>query len=92
MSLKITRAIVNAIHSGALVSVKTQTDPLFGFEIPTACPGVSAEILFPRGTWRDPAAYDMTARRLASLFHENFKNYEANVGPEVWFAGPKTNG
>jgi phosphoenolpyruvate carboxykinase (ATP) len=92
MSLKITRAIINAIHSGALTNVKTQADPFFGFEIPTACPGVPAEMLSPRGTWKDAAAYDVTARRLSGLFRENFKKYETNVGPEVWFAGPKTDG
>jgi phosphoenolpyruvate carboxykinase (ATP) len=92
MNLKITRAIVNAIHSGALATVKAQTDPTFGFEIPTACPGISAEILAPRNTWKDPAAYDATARRLSGLFRENFKKYETDVGPEAWFAGPKSDG
>ena len=92
MNLKITRAIISAIHSGALANVNTQTDPVFGFEVPTACPGVSAEILTPRSTWKDPTAYDATARRLAGLFRENFKKYETNVGPEVGFAGPKADG
>jgi phosphoenolpyruvate carboxykinase (ATP) len=90
MKLKVTRAIVDAIHSGALAAVKTQTDSVFGVEIPTTCPDVPAEILTPRRAWKDAAAYDATARRLAGLFRENFKKYEADVGPEVLAAGPKS--
>ncbi len=89
MKLKITRAIVNAIHSGQLADVKTQTDPVFGFEVPTSCPGVPSEILTPRNTWKDSAAYDAKATHLASLFRENFKRFSGDVGPEVLAAGPK---
>jgi phosphoenolpyruvate carboxykinase (ATP) len=89
MKLKVTRAIINAIHSGSLAAVKTQTDPVFGVEIPISCPEIPAEILTPRRAWKDEAAYDATARRLAGLFRENFKKYEADVGSEVRAAGPR---
>lgn len=89
MKLKITRAIVNAIHAGALSDAKTQTDSVFGFEVPTSCPSVPSEILAPRRTWKDPAAYDAKAAQLANLFRENFKKYAADVSPEVLAAGPK---
>ena len=88
MKLKITRAIVNAIHCGALANVKTRTDPIFGFEVPTTCPDVPSEILTPRNTWKDAAAYDTKAKHLAGLFRENFKKYAADVGQEVLAAAP----
>jgi len=83
-----TRAIVDAIHSGALASIKTEKDPIFGLEVLTECPGVPSEILNPRNTWADKAAYDASAKKLAGLFRENFKTYESGVSPEVRAAGP----
>ena len=77
-----TRAIIDAIHSGALATRPTERDPVFGFDVVTACPGVPTEILIPRDTWADKAAYDEAARRLAALFSENFKTYEGGVGAE----------
>jgi phosphoenolpyruvate carboxykinase (ATP) len=90
MKLSLTRTIIDAIHSGALAAVATRTDPVFGLAIPSACPGVPSEVLWPRSTWKDPAAYDATAERLAGLFRENFKRYEAGAPAEVRAAGPKS--
>jgi phosphoenolpyruvate carboxykinase (ATP) len=78
-----TRAIVDAIHSGALTSAKTQRDPVFGFEVVTECPNVPPEILDPRNTWADKSAYDAMAKKLAGLFQANFKTYEGGVSKEV---------
>ncbi|HEY2411250.1 MAG TPA: phosphoenolpyruvate carboxykinase (ATP) [Pirellulaceae bacterium] len=89
MKLKITRAIVNAIHSGALTNSKSHPDPVFGLEIPASCPEVPAEILTPRNTWQNTAAYDAKATHLAGLFRDNFQKYAADVAPEVIAAGPK---
>jgi phosphoenolpyruvate carboxykinase (ATP) len=83
-----TRAILDAIHSGALASVKTKRDPVFGFEVATTCPGVSPEILWPRDTWADAAAYDTAAKKLATLFRDNFKQYEGGVSGDVRAASP----
>jgi phosphoenolpyruvate carboxykinase (ATP) len=88
ISLKNTRAIIDAIHSGALASANTKRDPVFGFDVVTECPGVPDQILLPRGTWSDASAYDAAAAKLASLFRENFKKYEAGVTPEIVAAGP----
>jgi phosphoenolpyruvate carboxykinase (ATP) len=90
ISLKNTRAIIDAIHSGALASAKTTRDPIFGFEIVTECPGVSSEILQPRESWTDSAAYDATARKLADLFNKNFETYAAGASTEVKAAAPQT--
>jgi phosphoenolpyruvate carboxykinase (ATP) len=88
LSLKFTRAIIDAINNGELLKVETQKDNLFGFEIPTVCPGVPAEILNPRNTWEDKAAYDNTARKLADLFKNNFKKYETASSKKISDAGP----
>ena len=88
MNIAHTRAMIDALLSGALADVPCQPDPLFGFLVPQACPGVPAAALNPRLTWRDPAAYDDQARKLAALFEENFKAYRDAAPPEVAQAGP----
>jgi phosphoenolpyruvate carboxykinase (ATP) len=88
ISLKHTRAIIDAIHDGALAKANTERDPIFGFDVPTECPGVPRDILWPRGVWADPSAYDTTATKLADLFRENFKKYESGVSAEIKAAGP----
>ena len=88
MSLKYTRAMVNAALRGDLDGVATVTDPVFGFAVPVHVPGVPDEVLQPRGTWADPAAYDEQAGRLAAMFRENFRKYEAEVSEAVRAAGP----
>jgi phosphoenolpyruvate carboxykinase (ATP) len=89
MKLKYTRAIIDAIHSGALHNVPTVEDPIFGFAVPQSCPDVPAEILTPRNTWADKAAYDEKAKKVAQLFRDNFKKYEAGASAEVKAGGPK---
>jgi len=86
--LKHTRAIIDAIHDGALAKAKTERDPIFGFDVPTECPGVPRDILWSCGVWADPSAYDTTARKLADLFRESFKKYESGVSAEIKAAGP----
>jgi phosphoenolpyruvate carboxykinase (ATP) len=89
MKLKYTRAIIDAIHSGALAAAATVEDPVFGLAIPTSCPEVPAELLQPRNTWSDKAAYDDKARKVATLFRDNFKKYESQASAEVRAGGPK---
>ena len=89
IKLRYTRAIIDAIHSGALAAVPTQEDPVFGLAVPTSCPEVPAEMLQPRNTWADKVAYDEKARKVAQLFKDNFKKYESQASAEVRGAGPK---
>src|SRR5690606_13305602 len=83
MSLDHTRAIIDAIHSGALAKAPTVEDPLFGLAVPTECPGVPSQVLVPRNTWADKTAYDNTARKLASLFKDNFAQYEGQASDAI---------
>ncbi len=89
MDLPHTRAIVDAIHSGELRDAPTETDPVFGFEVPMRAPGVPEEIMIPRNTWDDKDAYDAQRKKLAKLFVGNFEQYAAGTSEEVRAAGPK---
>ena len=88
MKLSHTRAMLRAALSGALDSGKFATDPVFGFQVPASIPDVPQEVLSPRSTWSDPAAYDVQARKLAAMFKENFEQYRAEVPSSVAAAGP----
>jgi phosphoenolpyruvate carboxykinase (ATP) len=84
-----TRAIVRAALNGDLEGIPTRRDPIFGLEVPERVPDVPNEILTPRETWSDPAAYERQARKLASMFEENFStNFGGQVSREIEAAGP----
>jgi phosphoenolpyruvate carboxykinase (ATP) len=88
MSLKYTRAIIDAVNDGTLVDAPTETDPVFGLEIPTKCPNVPDEILVPKNTWSDQGAFEKTAAKLAQLFADNFQKYTDHASEEIQAAGP----
>jgi phosphoenolpyruvate carboxykinase (ATP) len=88
ISLKYTRAIIDAIHDGSLDNVRFEEDPLFGLAVPTSCPNVPAEILWPKNTWEDQAAFDKQARKLAELFIKNFEQYKEGSSQAIIDAGP----
>ena len=89
MKLAHTRAMVTAALSGQLDGASSTKDPVFGFEVPAAVPGVPADVLQPRATWTDPAAYDAQAGKLAEMFRKNFATFEAGVEEAVRKAGPR---
>lgn len=89
MKLSYTRAMVRAALSGALDGSTFNTDPVFGLHLPTWVPDVPAEVLDPRGTWADGAAYDAQARKLAGMFRENIKKFGEAVSPAILGAGPQ---
>ncbi len=88
MKLSLTRAMLRAALSGAIEGGKFTRDPVFGFEVPASVPEVPQEVLSPRGTWADPKAYDVQARKLATMFRENFEQYRSQVPDAVAKAGP----
>jgi phosphoenolpyruvate carboxykinase (ATP) len=90
MNIADTRAIVRAVLSEDLASVPTHQDQVFGLHIPEHVPGVADDVLHPRTTWQDPDAYDRQARKLASMFAENFtRRFRGQAPPEVEAAGPQ---
>jgi phosphoenolpyruvate carboxykinase (ATP) len=88
MPIKATRALLNAALDGSLNDAEFRKDPNFGFDVPVAVAGVDSAILDPRSTWSDPAEYDRTARKLVSLFVDNFAQFEAHVDEGVRNAAP----
>jgi phosphoenolpyruvate carboxykinase (ATP) len=88
MPIKATRALLGAALNGSLNNAPMRIDPFFGFEVPTEVPGVDNKMLDPRSTWADPAAYDEAARKLATMFVENFEKFSSHVEAEVLDAAP----
>ncbi len=85
--LAYTRAFVTAILNGTLRNAKFTPDPVFGLPLPEKVEGVPSEVLNPRNTWKDGAAYDTKAKELAKKFRDNDKKFDM---PEaVRNAGPK---
>jgi len=87
MSLKHTRAMVQAALDGRLAQVEFATEEAFGLSIPLTCPDVPSELLNPRNAWADKQAYDAQARSLAAKFRENFSKFD--VPENIRAAGPK---
>jgi phosphoenolpyruvate carboxykinase (ATP) len=90
MKIAFTRAIIRAVLAGELDGVAYRRDPLFNLDVPTGCPGVPSDVLEPRSTWRDTAAYDRQAAKLARMFADNFQTFESGVPAEVRAAGPNS--
>jgi phosphoenolpyruvate carboxykinase (ATP) len=89
MKIAHTRAMIHAALEGALDDVPYERDKVFNLEFPTRCPGAPDEVLRPRGTWKDGAAYDAQAAKLAKMFADNFKSFEGEASADVRAAGPK---
>jgi phosphoenolpyruvate carboxykinase (ATP) len=87
MKIAYTRAMVRALLSGELDKVETAVDPVFGLHIPVSVPDVPADVLMPKKTWRDGAAYDEQAATLAAMFRKNFEKF-GNVDAAIRNAGP----
>jgi phosphoenolpyruvate carboxykinase (ATP) len=90
MKLRHTRAMIGAALHGSLDTVHYVGHPVFGVNMPTTCPDVPAEILDPRNTWKDKAAYDAQADALAQAFQSNFNKYRGSASTEIIAAEPKS--
>jgi phosphoenolpyruvate carboxykinase (ATP) len=89
MKLKYTRAMITAALEGKLDNVAFKTHEIFGLAMPTSCPDVPAELLDPRSTWKDGAAYDAKAQELAEKFVNNFDKFKDFANEEIMAASPK---
>lgn len=89
ISIRYTRAMLNAALNGDLLDVEYIQDPIFGFEVPRHCPEVPDSVLNPAASWPSREAYLKRYKDLASRFIDNFKKFEDHSPPEVGAAGPK---
>jgi phosphoenolpyruvate carboxykinase (ATP) len=89
ISIHHTRTLLNAALSGKLKGVNFRQDPVFGFQVPTECEGVPAQLLDPASTWPNREAYDHKYAALAARFIQNFKLMADGCPPEVLQGGPK---
>ena len=88
IKIEYSRAMVTAAITGTLDIVKFSHNDIFNLDVPTECPRVPSEVLQPRNTWVDKDAYDLSAKKLAQMFTDNFKKFE-NMSDEIRLAGPR---
>jgi phosphoenolpyruvate carboxykinase (ATP) len=89
ISIKYTRALLNAALHGGLDAVTFELDPHFGLSVPQACEGVPSDVLNPRDTWPDKSNYEKTAANLVGRFAQNFVQFEQYVEDDVRAAAPR---
>jgi phosphoenolpyruvate carboxykinase (ATP) len=89
MSLPYTRAMITAALEGKLDKVEYVKDPVFGVSVPTETPGIPADILIPKNTWKDKSKFDETAKKLAKMFNDNFKKFKEFANTEILSGAPK---
>ena len=88
MSLKDTRAVINAALRGDLDNVEYKKDAFFGFEVPVAIEGVDADKLNPATSFESAEAYENNAKELAGKFKKNFEKFAEFATPELLSGGP----
>lgn len=89
ISIKDTKEIINAIHDGRVNKSEFESLPIFNLSYPKSIDGVDSSILNPVNTWKNKEEYDMTLRKVAEMFNDNFKKYEGVATDAVRSGGPK---
>ncbi|MBR2052352.1 MAG: phosphoenolpyruvate carboxykinase (ATP) [Bacteroidales bacterium] len=90
ISIKDTRAIIDAILDGSIDKAETKNIPYFDFKVPTSLPGVNPDILDPRDTYATAEEWNVKAEDLSSRFIKNFDKFTNNeTGKALVTAGPK---
>ena len=97
MSIKNTRACINSILDGTINKVEFDRLPIFNLAVPKTLGEIDPSILNPRNSWENKENYDETAKKLASMYVENFKKYlpkedqnrSSSTGFDFTAAGPQ---
>lgn len=88
MSIKATRACIDAVLEGTIGNAEFKQDPIFGFEVPVELDGVPLDVCNPRMAWSDKAAYEEQAKKLATMFQNNFVQYTGDGVTDYTKYGP----
>ncbi|MFK8082991.1 MAG: phosphoenolpyruvate carboxykinase (ATP) [Granulosicoccus sp.] len=89
ISIKATRAIIDAILQGDFDDAQTTTIPLFNLQVPAKVSGVDSTLLDPRSTYESETEWEEKAKKLAQLFITNFEQYtDTESGRQLVKAGP----
>ena len=88
ISLQVTRKIIYAILDGTIKNANFETDPYFGFDVPTSLDDLGPETLLSAKAWSDLEEYKSVAEQLVNKFQENFKEFNID-DDKILKAGPK---
>ena len=86
-NIPVTRSIISAIQSGALVGTETETIEGMNLDVPLNVEGVDSKLLNPVKNWADSSAYAEYEDKLVSQFKDNFKKFD--VAESIVKAGPR---
>ncbi|KAG5475941.1 hypothetical protein CUR178_03656 [Leishmania enriettii] len=90
MPLKVTRAVIDAIHDGSLDQEEYCVYPGWGLQIPKSCSRVPPQLLDPRKAWKDVKAFNETTKELVTMFQDSFqKRFAAKASDALKSAVPK---
>ncbi len=81
--------MITAALNGSIEKAEFIHDDIFNVDIPKSIADCPSDILNPKDTWNDKAAYDTQAKKLAGMFKENFEKKYPNMPAEIKNAGPK---
>jgi len=83
--------MVTAALTGAFDIVKFRHDNVFNLGVPLECPGVPSDMLDPKNTWVDKDSYELSAKKLAQMFVDNFTKFD-DISDDIRKAGPELTG
>uniref|UniRef100_A0A7S2PJ41 phosphoenolpyruvate carboxykinase (ATP) n=1 Tax=Leptocylindrus danicus TaxID=163516 RepID=A0A7S2PJ41_9STRA len=89
MSIKDTRACIDAILDGSIQNVNFEQESVFGLHIPTELPHVDSKVLNPRNAWDNKEEFDAALKKLAGMYADNFKQYQGKGSEDYTQYGPK---
>lgn len=89
ISIRYTRAMLNAALNGELDNVEYRTDEIFGFKVPLTCPNVPDEVFIPENAWANKEEYWSKYDSLSARYIDNFKLFRDVVSDKIVQAGPK---
>jgi phosphoenolpyruvate carboxykinase (ATP) len=88
ISIRYTRNLLNAALEGVLDGVEYYKDPIFSYNIPTSCPDIPEDVMYPARAWQNQDDYWKRYKQLASRFMDNMKKFETDVSKEILSGGP----